>query len=403
MKSFTERNPKIIGLIGVSIMAVIAAAAIFLNHSLFSSGYPISAQFSSAAGISKGTDVLLAGVNVGSVSSVNVVGNHVVADLTINGGTVLPHDTEADVQVETLLGLVEVTLKPLSGWSHPLVAGAMITNTSVPDELYQIQNTAGKLLAATNAKALNSVVESLAAITQGKQKQVAEIIQGLAALTTTINDRSGEVSQLIDSANVVSGVLADKDQQLSSLITNLNTVTGGLADNSVNLADLIDNVDQMASQTNGLISQNQPQLNATLANLHTILGIVSQHQVDLAEGVSYLGAALQGFASVGYSGPNDTPNTWANIYADPATITSTYGVIGPCGALDQVLNEVLGPDPLGCDDQTGPLPGAGSTGTTGGPKDATKASASQLSAEGFSPSGASALAELLDPLFGAGK
>jgi hypothetical protein len=115
----------------------------------------------------------------------------------------------------------------------------------------------------------------------------------------------------------------------------------------------------MAGQTNSLVTQDSPALNALLGSLHTDLGVVSAHQEDLAEGVSYLGGALKGFASIAYSG--DQTVNWANIYVNPSGLTSTYGVIGPCGALDQVLTEALGPDPVSCDDQTGPLPGEGST------------------------------------------
>ena len=52
--------------------------------------------------------------------------------------------------------------------------------------------------------------------------------------------------------------------------------------------------------------------------------------------------------------------SWGNIFVNPASLTQTFGIIGPCGTLDQVLNQVLGPDPAPCDQQTGPLPGAGS-------------------------------------------
>ena len=46
--------------------------------------------------------------------------------------------------------------------------------------------------------------------------------------------------------------------------------------------------------------------------------------------------------------------------------SGAYGVIGACGALDQVLDETLGPDPLPCDQQTGPLAaGAGATSLPG--------------------------------------
>ena len=120
----------------------------------------------------------------------------------------LPHVTTAAVEVETLLGVVDVTLKPVSGWADPLKPGALITDTSVPTEFYQLQNTAHSLLSKTNAQALNSLVTSLANITKDKQTQVAQIISGLGALTTTVDQRSGQVSQLIDSANTLSSTLA---------------------------------------------------------------------------------------------------------------------------------------------------------------------------------------------------
>ena len=199
---------------------------------------------------------------------------------------------------------------------------------------------------------------SLANITQDKQKQVAQIISGLGALTTTVDQRSGQVSQLIDSANSLSTTLASRDQQLLSVVNNLNTVSTGLAAHDQDLSNLITNVDSMASQTNSLVSQDSPALNSLLSSLHADLGVVGQHQEDLAEGVSYLGGALKGFQSIAYSG--STPVPWGNIYVNPASLTQTFGVIGPCGTLDQVLDQVLGPDPESCDHQTGPLPGAGS-------------------------------------------
>jgi hypothetical protein len=147
-----------------------------------------------------------------------------------------------------------------------------------------------------------------------------------------------------------------------------------------------------------------------LASLHTDLNVVSQHQDDLAEGVSYLGSALKGFQSIAYSG--STPVPWGNIFVNPASLTQGFGIIGPCGTLDQVLNQVLGPDPAACDQQTGPLPGTGSnaepgggpnvpsgsstTSTTGaGSSSSTKPSSSNA---GGPNSGVGGLSQLLNPL-----
>jgi phospholipid/cholesterol/gamma-HCH transport system substrate-binding protein len=397
-------------------MAAAILAILLLNRSLFSSGYTIDAQFTNAAGISHGTSVMVAGVNVGSVSSVKVNGNKVDAQLTVNNGVQLPHITRAAVEVETLLGVVDVTLEPVSGWNDPLKSGAFITDTSVPTEFYQLQNTAHSLLSKSNAQALNNLVTSLATITQDKQKQVAQIISGLGALTTTVDQRSGQVSSLIDSANSLSSTLASRDQQLLSVVNNLDTVSTGLANNDQALSNLITNVDSMASQTNSLVKQDSPALNSLLASLHSDLGVVSQHQDDLAEGVSYLGSALKGFQSIAYSG--STPVSWGNIFVNPASLTNTFGIIGPCGTLDQVLNQVLGPDPAACDQQTGPLPGTGSNPEPGGGPNVPSGSSTTTpttgagSAKSTGPSstsgggpnsGLGGLSQLLSPLLGGGK
>jgi phospholipid/cholesterol/gamma-HCH transport system substrate-binding protein len=410
VKAVTERNPKVVGLVAIVVMIVCILGILFLNRSLFSSGYTITARFANAAGISKGTQVMVAGVNVGSVTSVDVHGNAVDAELSVGRSVQLPHVTTAAIEVETLLGVVDVTLTPVSGWDEPLKPGALITNTSVPTEFYQLQNTAHTLLAKSNAQALNSLVTSLATITKDKQTQVAQIIAGLGALTTTVDQRSSQVSQLIDSANTLSSTLASRDQQLLSVVNNLDTVSTGLAANNQDLANLITNVDAMASQTNGLVSQDSPALNSLLSSLHADLTVVGQHQDDLAEGVSYLGGALKGFQSIAYSG--STPVPWGNIYTNPASLTNTYGVIGPCGALDQALNEALGPDPLACSDQTGPLPGEGSesepgggtsqasgSGSTGSASNGAAGSGSQPSTEPTGPnSGLGGLSQLISPL-----
>ncbi len=361
MRAFTERSPRLLGLIAVLVMAAIVITVIVANRSLFSSSYPIEARFPDAAGITKGTKVTLAGVSVGSVGSVRLDGNAVLATLNINNGVVLPAHTAAAVEVETLLGIEDVALQPKGGWDRPLHSGALITDTSLPVQFYQLQNISGHLLEQSDTQALNQVVEDLANISAGKQQQVQELIAGLNALTSTINQRGEEVGQLIGSGNQVSSALAAQDQNLVSVIDNLSTVTSGLAANSGTLGQLIDNLDQMAGQTNGLVKTDAPQLNSLLGHLHTVLGIVAQHQNDLAEGVAYLGSGIRGFASVGYNGPNNVPGNWANIYVNPATTLQLYNVLGPCGVMDQALNQVLGPDPLACSAQTGPLPGSGTT------------------------------------------
>jgi phospholipid/cholesterol/gamma-HCH transport system substrate-binding protein len=355
VKAFTDRNPRRIGTVVVVVTLVAVLAVFAFNGSTFSSGYTVKARFSNAAGMGPNADVLLAGVAVGKVKSVNLSGNHVDVDMTVNQGVVLPHNTTASISVETLLGQLVVDLKPVSGWNHPLGNGALLTNTSIPVEFQNIQNEAGGLLTKSDASAINQLISSLADITKGKQLQVAQIINGLNGFTGVINQRQTQVSQLIAAANTLSQTVADHDTQLGSAIDNLTTVVNGLAQKGTDLGNLIDNTQQAAAQIDTLVTNNRPQLQAVVVQLQSVLGVLSQHQLDLAQGVSSAAAAITGFSSIGYSGSPPTPVSWGNIFFNALGSSPLEGVLGSCGTLDLVLTQALGPDPLPCGQQSGPV------------------------------------------------
>lgn len=363
MKPFTERSTRKIGIMVIVIALVATAAIIGLNRSIFQPTYMVRARFSSAGGIHAGTPVVLAGVNVGSVSSVSLSGNSVIANLNIDHGTVLPQRTDAAIQVQTLLGVLQVSLDPIGGWSHPLKSGAMITNTSIPVEFYQLQDAAGGLLSKSNAGALNSLITRLSRLSAGKQAEVAQIIDGLDKITTVVNNRRSQVSQLIGAANTLSSAVASKDSQLSSAITNLQSIMAGLSKEAGIVRSLITNTEQVATETADLVGKNQPQLQSLLVRLHAILAVVAAHQVDLAEAISYLDSSITGFASIGKSGNVNVP--WANQFVNLAGGLGLNSILGSCGLLSHAMRIILGPDPLPCSQRNGPMPepATGSTGT----------------------------------------
>jgi ABC-type transporter Mla subunit MlaD len=271
-----------------------------------------------------------------------------------------------------------------NNWAHLLGSGATITNTSVPVEFQQLQNATAPLLAQSNGPALNQLLGDLASVTKDKQSQVARIISGLDKLTSTVAQRQAQVSELIDASNQVAGALQSRQHQLVSVIDNFNTVLAGLSQRQAEISTLIKNTQAVASQTSSLIGANRAKLDNLLSTLQDDLNVVAAHQVDLAQGVSYLASAIQGFASIGNSGPSNYPNSWANVYTN--LINGGDAVYGSCGYLDQALDVALGPDPTSCASRTGPQSTVSSGGA--GTKSAT------------SGGGAAALAAMLASLGG---
>jgi hypothetical protein len=135
------------------------------------------------------------------------------------------------------------------------------------------------------------------------------------------------------------------------------------------LTQLLTSTEAAASKISGLIGPNTAKLDAILTGLQTSLNVINAHQVDLAQTVSYLAGAVEGFSSVGYSGAQDTPNTWANIFTVGVGPLSGDPVFGCNGELDLLLTQIVGPDPVtSCSQYTGPVPGGSAAGVPAAPQ-----------------------------------
>lgn len=82
--------------------------------SLGADGYPLSASFRSAEGVTVGTDVRLAGVKVGTVSALSLNPDTYRADtvVTIDEGVRIPDDSAIVVASEGLLGGNFIEISP---------------------------------------------------------------------------------------------------------------------------------------------------------------------------------------------------------------------------------------------------------------------------------------------------
>lgn len=118
--------------------AVLAVAAGFLIYTLTTTGglsspagYPLTASFRSAEGISVGTDVRMAGVKVGSVTGMTLNPQTFRAEttVTIRNGIELPDDSAIVISSEGLLGGNYVEVLP----------GGSMDNYQAGDEVVDTQ------------------------------------------------------------------------------------------------------------------------------------------------------------------------------------------------------------------------------------------------------------------------
>ena len=382
-KSFLERNQRLIGLIGILALLAGSAFALLLSGGVFARTYHVTAYFSDAAGITPGDHVTVAGLNAGTVKGIRVEKGLVAMDLGVSRGVDLPSDSSANIVVQTLLGKRSVDL--VAGRSDKrLQDGSVIPvqRTTTPVDITELNDISVRLMNRSDAGALNNLLSEVTKVTQGDRDQVTQLIDGLDKVVTAVDARRSQLADLIDALNTLSGTLADKDQTIVSLIDRLNAVLGNLAARQQDLQTLLVSTDSASHDTADLVERNRATLDSTLTSLHTVLNVLADHQLDLAATVDYLQQSVQGYSSVGYSctgartysgcSGREYPNKWANIFVQSLGPLGVDALLGQCGVIDHVIDEILGTD---CRDEVklpkgamapGMPGGTGGTGGTGG-------------------------------------
>jgi phospholipid/cholesterol/gamma-HCH transport system substrate-binding protein len=348
--SFLERNQLIIGIFATIFVLGGSTFALLLSGGVFAQTYTVEARFSDAAGIKQGDEVQVAGLKAGRVSGVEISGGEVVVTLDISDSVEMPADSKAEIVVETLLGRKSVMLLPGTS-SEQLADGDEIAleDTITPVEVTDLADTSVRLLEESDAEAFEQFMVEVTRITKGKKTQVTDLISGFADLTEAVDSRRAELARLLDSLNTLSATFAERDDTLVSLIDNYDVVLANLADRTGDLQELLESTDSASHEVASLVRRNRGRLDSALEGMRVTLRTLDAHQADLAAAIPYLEQAVRGYSSVGYS--QGTPNRWANIFVQSLGPVGIDAIAGPCGALDQALDQLLGPDPRDCDER----------------------------------------------------
>src|SRR3954470_23166218 len=339
MTAFRERNPYVIGLTSVLVLAAFVgmAFAVGILH-LLEKTYPVKAEFSDAAGIRSGATVRVAGIKAGRITGVKADRNSgkVVISMVVNKGVHLGPDTHAEVALETLLGTRFVRLsgpvvKPYLEDEPEQARTIPNERTKTPFDLFELTKIGTKSVEATDTAKLNQFIKDLADVTAGKHDQLAQLLDGVNRVSTAVNDRQTQLRELLDRFDQLSALLSEKDQTLVSLIDQSQGILNLVEQRRGDIAAGLNSTDRLTGSLSALLSANKGLLNSILATLHPTLDVVAKNQQHVDAALSWLGPGSLGLAKATTHGP------WADIYVRS---------IGP--DVGAVLCGVLRPDDPTC-------------------------------------------------------
>jgi phospholipid/cholesterol/gamma-HCH transport system substrate-binding protein len=277
MKTFSERNPVVIGLIGITAVVAIALAALnYQKLPFFSQGKTYSAEFADAGGLFTGAAVEVSGYPAGKVSNIELDGSRVFVKFWLDKDIYVGDRSEARIRAKSLLGTKVLEVLPRG--EDPLVDTIPIDRTTSP---YQLPDALGDL--ATTIGGLNTaqLSESLATLAQtfsDTPEEVKSAVQGVARFAQTLNERDANLRKLLENAAKATGVLAKRTDQVVSLIRDTNALLAELQTQSAALDQIWHNVSAAAQQLKGFIEENRQTLRPALDKLNGVLAIIDNRK-----------------------------------------------------------------------------------------------------------------------------
>lgn len=288
MKSFAERNPKVVGAVGIVVVAAAVLAALQYDKLPFiNTGKHYSAYFAEAAGLTAGAPVQVAGFKVGEVSDVALDGNRVLVTFTVDKAIRLGDRTEAAIKTKTLLGarVVAVASRGDGELTGPIPAERTTSPYELPTALSDLATTISDL----DTGQLNASLSTLAQTFQDTPPDVNAAVAGVARFSEVVGKRDAELRRLLANANKVTGVLAERSDQLVALVHDSNALLAQLRTQSAALDAVSANISALSQQLSGLVADNKDQLRPALDKINGVLTIVDNHKADLQKSVKLLG------------------------------------------------------------------------------------------------------------------
>ncbi|MDA8186305.1 MAG: MCE family protein [Acidimicrobiales bacterium] len=256
-------------------VALVGYGLVDLLGNPFTSPMQISTVMPTAAGLHPGFSVALNGVDVGSVSAVDLVRGGARVVMTIDKGVSIPSSVEARVNLANALGEQQVDLVPRATLHDPpLRNGATVplAPDGAPTEVSQVVSTATKLLQAIPPHALNSL---------------------LSELSTALAGQAGNLQTITDSSKVFAQELLAYQSQFKALLANAPPV-----------------LDTVAA--------DGPALQQALANTAVIAHVFAQHRNDI---VNLFNSGSNAFGDLGSIVAAERPNL-ACLFHDLAGLNS---------------------------------------------------------------------------------
>jgi phospholipid/cholesterol/gamma-HCH transport system substrate-binding protein len=286
---------KLIAFLLVTSAATYVLAATIANTT-YGSTTNYKADFTDVQGLNVGDDIRVAGVRVGTVSSIQIV-RHNTAEVSFSvvKSRPLPASSQLKVRYRNLVGQRYIDVSQGAGSSTAMQDPNKpfpTSQTAPAVDLTVLFSGFKYLFQGLDADQINQLSSEIIATLQGEGGSLETLFSTLGDLTNSLADKDQVIGAVIDNLSSVLNTIGQRDTELSNLILQLQGFLTGLAHDRTTIGDAIDGINKLSTNTANLLTQARAPLAKDVRDITGLVGVLNQNSQTLQFVINELPATI---------------------------------------------------------------------------------------------------------------
>lgn len=304
MKPFRERNPVMIGVIGLALIVLMMLGAFRADRlPIIGSGDVYHADFAEIGGLKTGNEVRVAGVSVGKVQDIELRGNKVRVTFKIDKGTKFGTETGADIRVRTLLGAEFLAVTPKGPGQLAKGATIPLDRTIAPYDVVQAFSDLSETTDQIDIPELSKALDTLAEVSVQTPEEFRGAIKGASNLSRNLAARDDQINTLLINLKKVSGVLNSRNDELVTLFKDSDVLFTAISERRDSIHRLLVSTQAISNELRALVKDTRADLKPALKQLDTVTTMLRKNEASIDEALRVYPAFTRLFADALGTGP----------------------------------------------------------------------------------------------------
>ncbi|NBQ42545.1 MAG: MCE family protein [Mycobacteriaceae bacterium] len=308
-RTLEDLNKTAVGLVALAVITAVLASLVIITR--VGPGYRrYSAEFTQAAALLPKNPVTVAGIPVGTVTGMKLVGDRVRVDMKVQNNVKLGKDTRAVIMVTTILGSRYLALYPGGDGSLPDNT-IDLDHTDVPYDLQQALQDVAVNYGEVDTDDLARAIELLGKQIESMPPLIPRAMDNLKKLSTVMADRREQFGSMLKTMDLVTTTLRRQQSSIGSMVRQGQELLGEFVMRRAAFHAMVQSLTSLVTVLDGTIVEDRPKLEALLTDIKRLSGLLAQRDDMLRNILQSAPVALRGVANASGTG-NALDTTFTN-------------------------------------------------------------------------------------------